>query len=130
MKSGFKVLDSDLHTMEPDGLWERYLDEPFKKFAPRFTRREDNAPNQPVIVVGDLEIAEFSKRPSTSLVGAHDGWMSRRANHSRFARWLETKAGDGVEEVGFLEERASGPAIFLNGFADAGEAVIQRTDRT
>ncbi len=45
MKSGFKVLDSDLHTMEPDGLWERYLDEPFKKFAPRFTRREDNAPN-------------------------------------------------------------------------------------
>ena len=26
-------------------------------------------PNQPVIVVGDLEIAEFSKRPRTSLVG-------------------------------------------------------------
>ncbi len=44
MKNGFKVLDSDLHTMEPDGLWERYLDEPFKKFAPKFTRREDNAP--------------------------------------------------------------------------------------
>src|SRR4029453_4431152 len=69
MKSGFKVLDSDLHTMEPDGLWERYLDEPFKKFAPRFVRREDNAPNQPVIKVGDLDIAEFSKRPVTSLVG-------------------------------------------------------------
>ena len=69
MKSGFKVLDSDLHTMEPDGLWERYLDEPFKKFAPRFTRREDNAPNQPVITVGELEIAEFSKRPRTALVG-------------------------------------------------------------
>src|SRR5262245_25268967 len=51
MKNGFKVLDSDLHTMEPDGLWERYLDEPFKKFAPRFARREDNAPNQPVIAV-------------------------------------------------------------------------------
>jgi len=69
MKSGFKVLDSDLHTMEPDGLWERYLDEPFKKFAPRFVRREDNASNQPVIKVGDLDIAEFSKRPVTSLVG-------------------------------------------------------------
>ena len=27
MKNGFKVMDSDLHTMEPDGLWERYLDE-------------------------------------------------------------------------------------------------------
>jgi len=38
-KSGFRVMDSDLHTMEPDGLWEKYLEEPFKKFAPRFTRR-------------------------------------------------------------------------------------------
>jgi len=38
MKNGFKVLDSDLHTMEPDGLWEKYLDAPFKKFAPQFTR--------------------------------------------------------------------------------------------
>ena len=38
MKQGFRVLDSDLHTMEPDGLWERYLDEPFKRFAPQFIR--------------------------------------------------------------------------------------------
>ena len=33
MKNGFKVMDSDLHTMEPDGLWERYLAEPFKPFT-------------------------------------------------------------------------------------------------
>ena len=39
-KSGFRVMDSDLHTMEPDGLWEKYLEEPFKKFAPRFTARD------------------------------------------------------------------------------------------
>ena len=38
MKNGFKVLDSDLHTMEPDGLWEQYLEEPFKRFVPRFLR--------------------------------------------------------------------------------------------
>jgi hypothetical protein len=25
MKHGFRVMDSDLHTMEPDGLWETYL---------------------------------------------------------------------------------------------------------
>jgi hypothetical protein len=48
VKNGFKVLDSDLHTMEPDGLWEKYLEAPFKKFAPQFTRRSDNASNQPV----------------------------------------------------------------------------------
>jgi predicted TIM-barrel fold metal-dependent hydrolase len=76
MKNGFKVLDSDLHTMEPDGLWEKYLDEPFKKFAPRFTRGTDAAPNQPVIKVGDLEIGEMSRRPRTAVVGKD---LQRRA---------------------------------------------------
>jgi predicted TIM-barrel fold metal-dependent hydrolase len=70
MKNGFRVLDSDLHTMEPDGLWEQYLDEPFKKFAPKFQRGRDNAPNQPVIQIGDLAIGEMSKRPQTARAGA------------------------------------------------------------
>ena len=69
MKHGFRVLDSDLHTMEPDGLWETYLEEPFKKFAPRFTRPAEGAPNQPIIRIGEIEIAEMSKRPRTSVVG-------------------------------------------------------------
>ena len=58
MKHGFRVLDSDLHTMEPDGLWEQYLEEPFRKFAPRFTRTAEGAPNQPIIKIGEVEIAE------------------------------------------------------------------------
>ena len=29
-KQGFKVLDSDIHVMEPADLWERYLDPPYK----------------------------------------------------------------------------------------------------
>ena len=69
MKHGFRVLDSDLHTMEPDGLWEQYLDEPFKKFAPRFTRPAEGSVNQPIIRIGDVEIAEMSKRPRTAVVG-------------------------------------------------------------
>src|ERR1700730_8498528 len=69
MKHGFRVLDSDLHTMEPDGLWEKYLDEPFKKFAPRFIRPAEGSPNQPVIKIGEVEIAEMSKRPRTAVVG-------------------------------------------------------------
>jgi uncharacterized protein len=76
MKNGFRVMDSDLHTMEPDGLWERYLDEPFKKFSPTFTRRVENAPNQPIIGVGTLEIGEMSKRVPTALVGKD---LQRRA---------------------------------------------------
>ena len=29
-KNGFKILDSDIHIMEPPDLWERYIDPPFK----------------------------------------------------------------------------------------------------
>src|SRR6267378_504770 len=76
MKNGFRVMDSDLHTMEPDGLWERYLDEPFKRFAPKFIRGTDNAPNQPIIKIGALDIGEMSKRPRTAVVGKD---LQRRA---------------------------------------------------
>jgi predicted TIM-barrel fold metal-dependent hydrolase len=69
MKNGFKVMDSDLHTMEPDGLWEKYLDEPFRKFAPRFQRRTDQAPNQPTIQVGEVAIGEFGKTATARAVG-------------------------------------------------------------
>jgi predicted TIM-barrel fold metal-dependent hydrolase len=69
MKQGFRVLDSDLHTMEPDDLWGRYLDEPYRRFAPTFVRGAANAPNQPVIRVGALEIAEMARRPRTAVVG-------------------------------------------------------------
>jgi predicted TIM-barrel fold metal-dependent hydrolase len=63
MKRGLRVMDSDLHTMEPDGLWERYLEEPFKAYAPRFARAADGPPNQPTIRVGDLTIGEMTVRP-------------------------------------------------------------------
>ena len=35
MKHGFRVLDSDLHILEPADLWDRYIDAPFKHQAPR-----------------------------------------------------------------------------------------------
>jgi hypothetical protein len=76
MKNNFKVMDSDLHTMEPDGLWERYLAEPFKKLAPQFRRGTANSPNQPVIQIGDLEIGEMSRRERTAVVGKD---LQRRA---------------------------------------------------
>jgi len=34
-KDGFRVLDSDLHILEPPDLWERYIDAPFRHQAPR-----------------------------------------------------------------------------------------------
>ncbi|HLN99540.1 MAG TPA: hypothetical protein VK208_13855, partial [Pyrinomonadaceae bacterium] len=34
-KHGFRILDSDMHIMEPPDLWERYIDEKFRARAPR-----------------------------------------------------------------------------------------------
>jgi len=68
-KNGFRVMDSDLHTMEPDDLWERYLEPPFKKFAPKFERKAQNPPNQPIIQVADVTIGEASQRPREASVG-------------------------------------------------------------
>lgn len=35
-RQGFLIMDSDLHLMEPEDLWLRYLDEPHRANAPRF----------------------------------------------------------------------------------------------
>src|SRR5262249_26098384 len=34
-KQGFKILDSDMHVMEPPDLWERYIDGKYRSQAPR-----------------------------------------------------------------------------------------------
>ena len=34
-KNGFRVMDSDMHIMEPPDLWERYLEPEFRNEAPR-----------------------------------------------------------------------------------------------
>jgi len=79
------VMDSDLHTMEPDDLWPRYLNEPFKKFAPTFRRASDAAPNQPTIEVGGLTIGEMTTRPPLRRAAAdlHRRAVSRHPHNER-----------------------------------------------
>ena len=36
-REGYLILDSDLHMMEPDDLWARYLDGRHKANPPRFS---------------------------------------------------------------------------------------------
>src|SRR2546428_13701888 len=40
-KHGFKILDSDMHIMEPPDLWERYIDSKYKARAPRVVTSEN-----------------------------------------------------------------------------------------
>ena len=105
MKNGFRVLDSDLHTMEPDGLWERYLDEPFKRYAPRFVRPAEGAPNQPIIKIGDVEIAEMSKRTRTAVVGKS---LQERAfaRHPHYAA-AHARGYDSASHLEAMTSRAS-----------------------
>ena len=34
-KNGFKIMDSDMHIMEPPDLWQRYTEAPFRDLAPQ-----------------------------------------------------------------------------------------------
>jgi predicted TIM-barrel fold metal-dependent hydrolase len=36
MKNGFRIIDSDLHVLEPGEVWDRYLDEQYRDRAPKF----------------------------------------------------------------------------------------------
>ncbi|MGH7874276.1 MAG: hypothetical protein ACREQO_18955 [Candidatus Binatia bacterium] len=38
MKNGFKIIDSDMHIMEPIDLWDNYMDPRFKDRGPRPVR--------------------------------------------------------------------------------------------
>jgi len=39
-RNGYLILDSDLHMMEPDDLWARYLEGPHRANLPRFFGEE------------------------------------------------------------------------------------------
>jgi uncharacterized protein len=39
MKNGFKIIDSDMHIIEPPEMWEKYIDGAFKDRAPKIAGR-------------------------------------------------------------------------------------------
>lgn len=63
MKNGFKVLDSDLHTMEPNDLWERRLPAKYQHQLPDFQTKTDWASHVPRIVLGDKIVGDFVDDP-------------------------------------------------------------------
>jgi predicted TIM-barrel fold metal-dependent hydrolase len=54
-KHGFKVMDSDMHVMEPPDLWERYLSPEYRAMSPRGVTSEN---------VRDLRVAYPGRSPS------------------------------------------------------------------
>ncbi len=39
MRDGFKIVDTDCHMMEPEWLWERYMEDAYKSQAPKIGQR-------------------------------------------------------------------------------------------
>ena len=75
-KTGMKVLDSDMHLMEPVDLWDRYIDEKYKAIAPRGLTSEN---------VRDLRMAHPDGRPWGVFRsnGARSGAPNRGKNFNR-----------------------------------------------
>ena len=63
-KNGFKIIDSDMHIMEPPDLWEKYIDSRFKARAPRGAER--------------IEVMVPVRRPYRAGSRASEGAAARR----------------------------------------------------
>jgi predicted TIM-barrel fold metal-dependent hydrolase len=88
MKDGFLVMDSDFHMMEPDDLWEHYLEERWQERAPKF-------PANPLFPAKSKTVAvESGKTPSfhTDLKAVQTRSHLKERAHARsphYARAIE-----------------------------------------
>jgi len=57
-RQGYLIMDSDLHMMEPDDLWARYLDEPYRAQAPRFFGAQQQTLSQSSEDKGNADLIE------------------------------------------------------------------------
>src|SRR5258708_10018033 len=84
-REGYLILDSDLHMMEPDDLWARYLDEPYRANAPRFfgaqqQKLADNSGDK-----GNADVIEGMEVPGLA-IPAHGKMPSAAASRRELRR--------------------------------------------
>src|SRR5262249_3507786 len=79
-KDGLKVMDSDMHIVEPVDLWERYMDPAFKDRAPRGLRRH---PRDLGVQVGEsifpLPIRSYTNTIAPLMTGQQDIYTAAEA---------------------------------------------------
>jgi uncharacterized protein len=94
-REGYLILDSDLHMMEPDDLWVRYLDEPHRANPPRFFGAQQqklaensvdksNADTIEGMEVQGLAIPAHGKSPAAA-ASRRELQRRSRAGHPHFA---------------------------------------------
>ena len=58
-KNGMKVMNSDMHIIEPSDLWEHYID---PKFCDRAPKRSAGHENPSVLEIEDPGLSEIGER--------------------------------------------------------------------
>src|SRR5437867_2377851 len=104
MKNGFRILDSDLHVLEPPDLWPKYIDAEFKHLAPYGTNNsvrdlgmieQDGAPwlNRRSALSGP----ELNRQPGTGKVFLRDQ-ARYKTHHER--GWTSAVQLEAMDEEG------------------------------
>ena len=62
MRNGFKIVDTDCHMMEPEWLWERYIEDHYKAQAPKVGRAPESN-RRTFLVEGESFVREKGKYP-------------------------------------------------------------------
>ena len=74
MKDGFKIADVDTHLMEPDYVFERYIDERYKSAAPKMGIAPESG-RRTFLVEGEPFTREKGKYPMAAPGENH--WRSK-----------------------------------------------------
>ena len=86
MHQQFKVLDSDIHIIEPADLWQRYIDVEFR----------ERAPYGLTATAGDLRLA-FDGKPWGRVAGDVDA-SRRRKGHDQAESAAQSMIADAADE--------------------------------
>ena len=86
MKNGLRIIDSDLHVIEPGNLWQAYLD---PKFRHRVTKHTDALGHVRPHVDGKVmpPYADRPRRHFTYVRQRSDQLQSRLKQAMRMTRW-------------------------------------------
>jgi predicted TIM-barrel fold metal-dependent hydrolase len=102
--NGFKVLDSDMHCIEPADLWERYIDDAYKPFAPRGL--QEFIADLRLVINGKTMPRHSSIRPPARN-GEEDPFAKRR---ERFKAAAE-RGWDGVSQLEAMDTEGIDVAV-------------------
>ena len=130
-KAGFRVMDSDMHVMEPPDLWQRYIDPSFKTMAPQFKGNpmSQGFANQWTVLDKVFPAYSDTKARTESLRGRHEEITDRfsDARSSQFDAPSQLKALDteGID-VAVLFRTFGAHVIALDGMdGDLALAICQ-----